>query len=191
LRILVDLALAMVIAIAVGLGSAFLVLDRSVAVGSTVIGAWNVQPASGVLQSNPYVAAATATAIDLPLGTAEGLTFVAFGDDAGEPLAGQCDYVLTGQTLLTRLWTLVLYDGDGRLIANPSGRTSVHSREILRSGNGGFTVAVSTAPQSGNWLPAPPAGAFRLVLRLYETPLTTTILPADLPLPRIVRGDCR
>lgn len=191
MRILVDLALACVIALVVGVGSAFLVVDRNVGVGTTAIGAWSVQPANGVAQPNPYVAAATATVVDLPLGTAEGLTFVAFNDDAGQPLTGQCDYAIAGQTLLTRLWTLTLYDGNGRLVDNPSGRTSFHSREILRAADGGFTVAVSGLPQAGNWLPAPAANTFRLVLRLYETPLTTAILPADLPLPRIVKGACR
>lgn len=191
MRILVDLALAAVIALLVGLGSAFLVIDRSSLSGSTVIGAWTVQAATGLARPNPYAAAATATVVDLPLGTAEGLTFVAFSDDQGDPLSGQCDYALAGQTLLTRLWTLTLYDSEGRLTDNPSGRTSFHSREILRATDGGFTVAVTALPRSGNWLPAPAEGPFRLVLRLYETPLTTAILPADLPLPRIVRGACR
>lgn len=185
-----DLALAIALAVTLGLGSAAIAINQRGAVGSAAIGPWVARTGEAAGQTDPYARAAAAATIDLPFGVAEGLAFAAATDSAGEPLSGRCSYAVTGRVLPARLWTLTAYDGAGLLMANPSGRTGYHSRSLLRDAAGNFVVEVAPSPQPGNWLPTTGGEGLLLVLRLYDTPLTTGLLPVDLALPEITRGDC-
>jgi len=69
-------------------------------------------------------------------------------------------------------WSITLYDAAGFLVANPIDRYSIGdvTPSLVRSANGSLTiiVAASRPTKAGvNWLPAP-AGAFNLVLRVYD-----------------------
>ncbi len=110
---------------------------------------------------------------------------------AGEPLSGSCVYQVVGQTPAARLWTLTAYDADGRLMVNAARRFGFHSREILRRPDGSFVITVSLEVAPGNWLPVGRVDHFRLVLRLYDTPLTTGSRIADLVMPDIRKVSCQ
>lgn len=184
-----DLALAIVIAVTVGLASAAVAINQRANSGAASSGPWVARTGVAAGQADPYARAAAAATIDLPLGTAEGLAFVANADSAGRPLETDCAYTVTGRSLPARLWTLTAYDGGGLLMGNPSGRNGFHSRNLVRSADGSFVIAVAGTPQAGNWIPISGDGLL-LVLRLYDTPLTTGLAPADLALPTIERGAC-
>jgi hypothetical protein len=69
-------------------------------------------------------------------------------------------------------WSITLYNAAGFLVANPIGRYSIGDQTpgLLRGDDGSLTIVVSASRPSGtdvNWLPAP-AGAFSLVLRVYD-----------------------
>jgi hypothetical protein len=69
-------------------------------------------------------------------------------------------------------WSITLYNAAGALVANPINRYSVgdDTSGLVRGGDGSLTIVVSAsrpAEPGVNWLPAP-AGAFRLVLRVYD-----------------------
>ena len=98
---------------------------------------------------------------------------------------------MVGQTPAARLWTLTAYDADGRLMLNPARRSGFHSREIVRRPDGSFVISVSPEVAPGNWLPIGRVEHFRLVLRLYDTPLTTGSRIADLVMPDIRKETCR
>lgn len=183
-----ELMMIAVIAVVVGLGSALFVLEQNRNSGTLVIGPWTATPDGA--SDNPYTAAIAAITLDLPLGAAEGIVFTARSDSAGDPLDGDCDYVISGGVLPARLWTLTVYTDQAELIANPAGRTGFHSREILRNADGGFAIAVSTDAQPGNWIPVA-ATELVVVLRLYDTTLTTGLAPADRALPTISAERCR
>ncbi len=119
------------------------------------------------------------------------MVFTARTDSAGRILSGNCDYVIVGQTPTAELWTLTAYDGDSELISNPASRTGFHSREILRHPDGSFSIIVSGLVQPGNWLPIGTATNLILVLRLYDTPLTTGLIVVEQTMPTIVAGACR
>ncbi len=153
-------------------------------------GPWTAQPTAETTTTNPYAAAIAATLLDLPLGVAEGLAFTATTDADGAPLLSRCDTTIEGRILPARLWTLTVYDGNGRLMANAASRTSFHSRELLRRPDGSFTIDLSPTPLPGNWIPTGPEGGLVLVLRLYDTPLTTGLPPPEFALPVIRRGAC-
>ena len=75
-------------------------------------------------------------------------------------------------------------------MANAAHRQAFHSREILRRPDGSFVIAVSTSVKPGNWLPVAPVDHFKLVLRLYDTPVTTGSQIASLAMPEIVVERC-
>lgn len=190
MRFFLDFVAAIVIAAILGAGTALFVLDQRSREGTIVVGAWSARSGQPTA-ADPYAKAAAAIRIDLPLGAAEGLEFIAVEDDDGEPLHATCDYVVAGGVLPARLWTLTLHDEMDLLVPNTSGRVGFHAREILRAPDGSFAITVSPAVRPGNWLPSGGTGPFRLVLRLYDSPLTTGLMPSDLTLPSITREDCR
>lgn len=190
MRFLVDLALAVVIAVVVGVGSAWYAIERGRIFGAVVVGGWTAWPQEGGENPDPYDLAMLTRTGEVPLGSGEGLTFVADRDADGRPLSGKCTYQVAGQTPVARLWTLTATDGAGRLMVNVAHRPGFHSREILRRPDGSFVITVSPSPSPGNWLPVAPTGRVQLVLRLYDTPLTTGSQIASLVMPNIRAVGC-
>ncbi|MCX5497623.1 DUF1214 domain-containing protein [Kaistia dalseonensis] len=189
MRLLIDLAIAILIAAVVGFGSAVIVLDRDRLFGAVTRGEWTAWPDSGSANADPYTEAMLARSGEVPLGSGEGLAFTAEADRNGARLSGRCSYRIVGQTPAARLWTLTAYDGDGHLMENPANRTGFHSREILRREDGSFVIQVSPHVEPGNWLPVETDRALRLVLRIYDTPLTSGGV-GDAILPSIERVSC-
>ena len=108
------------------------------------------------------------------LGTAEGLSFSAAVDSTGARLRTGCDYRVSGATPVARNWTLGLARPDGTLIATPFARYGFTSSELLRDARGDFHIDIARAARPGNWLPLPGEGDFLLVLRLYDSPHSTS-----------------
>ena len=146
----------------------------------------------GTAEVDPYALAANDRSGVLPLGVAEGLTFVARTDDAGAAFSGGCDYLVKGPMPEARNWTLSLLDGDGFPVAGPAKRYGFTSAEVLRTV--GQPVSIRVAPQArdGNWLPSGGARGYALMLRLYDTGLSTvgTVFDAK-TMPHIIKGECR
>ena len=190
MRFLVDLAIAVIVAVAVGISSAWYAVDRGRFFGAVSVGGWTAWPQEGTPNADPYSLAMLARTGEVPLGAGEGLSFTADKDAAGELLSGKCTYDIVGNTPAARLWTLTAYDADGRLMANVARRPGFHSREIARDAKGDFVIRAASATQSGNWLPIGTSSAFQLVLRLYDTPLTTGSQLAELAMPAIHKVGC-
>ncbi|MBN9023356.1 MAG: DUF1214 domain-containing protein [Rhizobiales bacterium] len=191
MRLLIDIAIALVIAAVLGLATAWYAIDRGPLFGGIAMGPWQAWPSIGSPDADPYSIARLARTGEVPLGAGEGLAFTARTDQEGRPLEGRCTYRLEGTTPAARLWTLTAYDRADRLMANAARRTGFHSREILRRQDGGFLISVSGDVQPGNWLPIATDGPFSLVFRFYDTPLTTGGSGADSMMPRIEREGCR
>ncbi len=183
-KIVAAVLLGVLIGLAITINS--LDLDRH----GTRIGPWRSTPRDG--GSDPYALAADARAGLLPLGTAEGLTFVAASDGTGAALEGRCDYVVEGPMPGTRYWTLSLLDAQGFPIANPANRFGFTSAEVLRFSAEPVTVAVSSQARPGNWLPVGKQRDFMLMLRLYDTSLSVERASfSSLRMPAIKRTGCR
>ena len=90
---------------------------------------------------------------ELPIGSGDGVAFYARTDDAGQPLDGRCDVLVSGITPQARYWTLTLYDPEGRLVANSVQRHGFTSQEIIRRADGSFDITVGPRARPGNWLP--------------------------------------
>lgn len=160
--------------------------------GRTIVaGPWQGAPRNGTFDVDPYTLAADERSGVLPLGVAEGLSFVARTDSDGRTFSPACDYVVTGPMPQARFWTLSLLDSSGFPVADPAGRYGFTSAEVLRPTDG--TVAINVAPEarSGNWLPTGHAGSYVLLLRLYDSSLSTmgTVFEsADMP--SITKAGC-
>ncbi|KAB2868303.1 MAG: DUF1214 domain-containing protein [Bauldia sp.] len=190
MRFLIDIAIAVVVATVIGFVTAWYAVDRGNLFGAVALGDWKAWPATGSPDADPYSVAMLARTGEVPLGTGEGIAFTAETDHAGEPLSSRCAYRIVGQTPAARLWTLTAYDAEGRLMANAARRAAFHSREVLRRGDGSFEITVSVDVAPGNWLPLARVDKFKLVLRFYDTPLTTGSQLADSTMPAIIREVC-
>lgn len=152
------------------------VLDNNFGSNIINVGPWSALPFVGGQRVDPYTKSTLAITGKLPLGAAEGLVFTATTDSGGENLKLNCNYIISGDTPLSRLWTLVAYNVSGKAIENKNGaKSGVFSGAILRFPNSTFKISLGTYPRSGNWFPLNGKGEFKLVLTLYDTPITSDI----------------
>lgn len=190
-RLLFGTVFALAIAAAVGLGATWMALTRGSAYGGVNIGAWLGWPKNGTLGIDPYARASVARTGELPVGSGDGVAFYARTDDAGQPLDGRCDVLLSGTTPQARFWTITLYDPEGRLVANSAQRQGFTSQEIIRNADGSFEILVGPRARPGNWLPTGGVEKYLLVLRLYDTPIGMgTRTGSEAPMPSITKRAC-
>lgn len=182
---------ALAIALIVGVGSAYLSLNRSSPFDAMQAGVWIAHPLAGTPTADPYSAAIYARTGRIPLGSGEGIAFYAVVDDRGQLLDARCDYTISGKTPATRLWTLTALDRRLKLLATDAGRASLNSHNLLRNMDGSFKITASPEARSGNWLPTALTGGLVLALRLYDTPLTTGAGISEPVMPSIQKGACR
>ena len=177
---------------ALGLYSAYRVVESEFAFGVQQAGPWQVHPRIGTREIDPYARAALARSADIPLAAGEGLTFIATVDSLARPLRGDCVYTISGTTPFARFWTLTLHDASGRLPAGwQDARITLTSARITRPEDGAMHIIIAPQPQPGNWLRAPDDGGFGINLRLYDTPASGTLtrFAADM-LPDIMLVEC-
>ncbi len=191
MRLIVVAILAMLIATAVGLGATWTTATRGVDVGTVTIGAWTARPKSGTSGIDPYSRASIARSGELPVGTGDGITFMASADDKGRPLDGRCDVTVSGITPAARFWTLTVYDMKGRLVANALQRYGFTSEEVVRETDGTFEVRLASRARAGNRLPTGGVDRYQLALRLYDTPVgVATRSQKDAPMPAVATAGC-
>jgi hypothetical protein len=190
-RLLLGLLFTFIIAAFIGLGATWFVTVRGFAFGGVTIGAWTARPKSGTVGIDPYGRAVIARSGELPLGSGDGVAFRASVDDSGQPFDGRCEVTLTGTTPQARFWTLTLYDRAGNLIPNSVGRHGLTSLEIVRRGDGTFSITASPRARPGNWLPTGGVERYVMILRLYDTAVgVATRAGRETPMPAIRAGAC-
>jgi hypothetical protein len=178
--------------LALGLLLTLRTLDAGLGFGALKIGPWTAWPKNGTVDIDPYSHARLARSGEMPLGTAEGLSFIARTDSAGELFRPNCDYQLQGPAPTARYWTLTLLSPAGLLIDNKAQRYGFTSSEILRDANDDFTIVIAPQARPGNWLPTGGAGKYLLLFQLYDTALGAAAATIDAgTMPRLVKGQCR
>jgi hypothetical protein len=188
-RLLLGSLFALAVAALVGLGTTWLTLSRGTAFGAMAIGSWTAWPKTGTSEIDPYARATISRSGELPIGSGDGVAFVARTDDNGKPLDGRCDVRISGITPQARFWTLTLYDSQGRLIGNAIDRQGFTSQEIVRNADGSFDIIAAPRTRAGNWLPTNGIDSFVLVLRLYDTPVgAATRAAREAPMPAIAQS---
>jgi len=102
--------LSLAIAIGGGGASVWYALKIQDGVGAIRIGQWTAFPDIGTPAADPYSKARVAREGVLALGRAEGLSFVAETDAAGDQLKRECSYRIEGGFPTARFWTLYAAD---------------------------------------------------------------------------------
>lgn len=155
------------------------------------LGPWELEAHAGSTEADPYTLARLEHSGEIPLAVGEGLQLIARVDDNGRALNSRCVYKVGSRVPVARYWTLSLIEQDGWPIENLARRYGFRSSEILRAGNGDFTIMVAADVQPGNWLPIATQGPFALALRLYDSPLGATAGAMDQSTaPRVTRVSC-
>nr|WP_321457701.1 DUF1214 domain-containing protein [uncultured Cohaesibacter sp.] len=191
MRLIGDIILFAVVAIGLGIGSAYFAVNHSDRLDQFKIGPWHAWPNAAGPEVNPYSEADQARRGSLQLAAGEGVAFVAKTDDEGTPLDGACQYRVVGNELPARVWTLTLTDQNGRLVPNPSNRYSLHNQDIARVSGRQYEIDIGPDVMGGNWLRSEPDMPFHLILRLYETPHTRGGGYSEIKLPHIAWVSCQ
>jgi hypothetical protein len=187
-----QLALVLGIGTTVGLGTARSMLGETLPFQKVEIGPWTVWPRIGGKDIDPYARAILARLPHLPMGTGEGLVFMAERDEAGRPLTSRCIVDVAGRMPSSRGWTLSLADTDGRTLISNTVRAAFTDAELTFAEDGQFAITAAREAQSGNWLPVGEGLRYKLILRVYDTPISGTaaeLRPTDMP--TIKARDCR
>jgi hypothetical protein len=191
-RLLIGTLFTLLIAVAVGLGATYFALDRGAAFGALRIGSWTAFPKTGTTDADPYARASIARTGQLPVAVGDGVSFLAKTDDAGRPLDGRCEVVLSGITPAARFWTLTLYSPDGELVPNGIRRHGFTSEEVVRRSDGSFSITASPHADAGNWLPTGGVEHYQLMLRFYDTAVgVATKAGREVPMPSIKTEACQ
>ena len=191
MRLAIHIAIVMLGGLLLGGLSAQFAIERTYGIGAIKAGTWRAWPFVGGLEVDPYTAARSTIEGLIPLGAGEGLTFEAADDSAGRRLQRQCRYDLVGNTPTAQVWTLAAYTLDGRLIRNENGKASaVLSSTVVRNPDFTLRIRLGDIPSSGNWMRLAGNGEFKLVLRLYDTPTTSSAGLSAPAMPRIERLEC-
>lgn len=175
----------------VGGALAWLSIQNNHGFGTLNIGQWTAWPLAGSVNADPYSKAKVAAAGDVPLGAAEGLAFHARLDRRGNALRRDCQYQLTGMTPPARLWTLTAHDMNNRVLIKSDGLPSqLLSRNLLRQSDGRFQIVAGPDLASENWLEVDGEGPYQLILRLYDSPVTSTGQISDAEMPSVALVEC-
>lgn len=194
MRVIFQIIFVLAIGFSLGGASAWYSIQRSHGLGAINIGQWTAWPFSGGNEADPYTVARVTSDSTIPLGAAEGLAFEAMEDSQGENLRLECNYILQGNTPQSKLWTLTPYRLDGKAIG-PDNQTMLipahtNSTHLLRYADGTFQINLGPQVSTGNWLSTHGKGRFRLMLRLYDTPITSNTGLVDPNMPTINKISC-
>ncbi len=192
MAILIKSCLVVVLGTLLGLALTFFSLERGFGFGAVRAGPWTGWPKTGSADIDPYARAILSRSGAIPLGTGEGISFLARTDSDGAPLNPRCDYSLKGPMPPARFWTLSVYTPNGALIENAAKRYGFTSAEILRGSDMPAEIILSSKVHPGNWLPTPQTTPYVIDLRLYDSVLSATAASLDgSVMPKLVKGLCR
>jgi hypothetical protein len=183
------------VALILGIGSAWYMIERGSLLTTAHIGPWKSWLSEGNPNADPYTRAHLARSGRLPLTSTAARYFVANTDSRGSSLSAGCEYLIIGAPLNARWWSIALYNEYGSLITNPSKRYSFNSEEAIRRADGSFRINLSRNARPENWLPSgtDPNRNLMLVLRVYGSRDTDISGIGQIPndrLPKIERIRC-
>lgn len=167
MRIIFDTLLVLTIAVVIGLGSAWYMIDEGSALTTGSIGPWSVWHSAGNPEADPYTKAHIARSGRLPITSTSATYYFADADGDGHKLVSGCDYLLEGSAFNAAWWSLTLYDETGRLVANKARRHSFAGRELTIHRNGRYRLHLASHVKPGDWLPSGENKKLMLVIRVY------------------------
>lgn len=163
-RLFVSLSLALV----VGVGSAWYMINSGSALSKRSFGPWKTWFSAGDPQADPYTRAHFSRSGALPITATSAYYFTAKTDDNNNKLTADCEYLITGSALNYPWWHISVYDIDGQIIANQAQRYAYHKDNIFFKEDGTFDIRLSPTARPGNWIPTSGSEAMQIVLRIFH-----------------------
>lgn len=191
MRSVLKYLLIFIVALVVGIGTAWWALTGTINLMTIKNGPWRVNLNIGTSQTGMYLKAGVARVGLFALNKSEAVYLVALEDSGGQPLSSNCDYRIVGRDFDARWWSITVYGEDFHLIANEKNRYSYFGGAVARNEKNEWTVKLSSRPQEGNWLPTGNNKQLVLNLRLYRPGESVYRNPDTIELPRIVKEECR
>lgn len=185
----VRLAGGLVLALALGLGSAYWSVMSLRGEHAIKNGPWTTSLATGGIDADGYTRAFVALTGLLALNKDEAIYYGASSDSNGADLDADCAYRIEGSDPDARWWSITLYADDNYLIPNPANRYSVSQSNVVRAADGTFVIRLSSTEEPNNWIATSPDG-FQITLRLYNPGASVKNDPASAVLPSIVKEAC-
>jgi hypothetical protein len=190
LRTFINFVFYLGLGAAIGLGSAWYLLDNGISLDSIRLGPWLLRADAGQPIADPYTSAYVARSGHIPIRLDGAMYFLAERAGGGEPLRGECSYTVAGPALDGAWWAISLHRPDGSLIENPAKRYSFSESSIDLQDNGTFRIAIAPRARPGNWLPTGGHGPFVLVLRIHGPDPTYVKAPRSVPVPALELEGC-
>jgi len=182
------------IALAVGLASAWYMVEAGSRLTLDRDGPWKRWTQAGAPSADPYTRAHFARAGWLPLSGDAAAYLTTSRDSAGEPLYSDCVYTVSGSKPAARRWTLSAFDLNGALLDSGPGQSVASSDTALPGPGGTLAITISQSPSPGNWLNVTGSTRMQLLLTLYgirqNTAVKSSTAKAAEPL-RIDKESCR
>jgi len=192
-NLILNFVIFTIIALAVGLGSAWHMVDRGSALTTLRSGPWTTWYAAGAPDADPYTKARVARSGQLPVVSTTAMEFLAYADGEGEPLTSACHYQISVPEVPALWWSLALYDTSGKPIENEAERHAFNSNTVIPDTDGTVQIALASTPRAGYWLPSGRDRDLLLVFRVFRPYDTADLAGGEMPvaiLPRIDRADC-
>ncbi len=201
LRILsniVEIGVYVAIALAIGLCTAWYMIDYGSSLTVVRDGPWQRWTIAGAPGADPYTKAHFARAGWLPVSTVVAHYHFATADSSGEALYADCDYTISGPAPAGRRWSLAAFDMQGRAIPSGPGQQVITSSMALPGPEATITIQLSQTTSPGNWLGLTGSSRMQLLLAQYgrsdkavKSATGVTETSKRQPLPSIVRDGCR
>jgi hypothetical protein len=191
--VLFKLAVLIALAVGGGLGSAWYMIEAGSRLSTRIFGPWVTWPTAGRPETDPYTRAHIVRNGLLPLSSTLELMFRAKTDSGGGRLTSACDYAIVMDEFEPAWWSLAVFDGQGRLIANTAERHAFSSTTAMREPDGRTLIVLARDARPGNWLPSGRSSRVVLVLTVQDANWVTAIHEGGAPkaMPEIVRTGCR
>jgi len=183
---------AVVLGLALGAGSAFLVIGWGAQQSSVRAGGWTINRLAGSQGADPYTRALVARVGLLALARSETIYFQLSEDEDGRRLREACRYELAGGPLPARWWSVTLYARDNYLPQNQGDALSIDASGVRADADGRWTAVISAnPPDAPNWISAAAGGeGFTLTLRLYNPTDEARDDPSAVPVPTLRKLGC-
>lgn len=186
----VGITLALIVSVALGVGSALLVLDNGKLLGQTRHDYWFGNENAGSTAADPYTRGIVARIGLLALNRSETIYFHRYHDEHGRQFREGCVYEMRGGALPTRWWSITAYGEDDFLPRNGEGAYSADATRMVRDGEHWVVRLATERAGAANWIATRNAGEFSLSLRMYNPEPSARNDASSIPFPSIRTVSC-
>lgn len=182
--------IALVLGVAIGLGSLYYLTFQARPTELIANGIWRTNPLVGTSGDDAYSRLYIAITSILALNRSESIYFEARTDADGGALSAACDYTLSGLPPAARWWSVTAYGPNDRLIPNEAGRYATGTASAETKADGSVDIALTPDGSGPNGI-ATGTGRFVLLLRLYQPSPDVVAALGTAPLFSLTKGSCR